>query len=109
MPLPQAQLQLTAIFQSLGHLDPRFERDGDRLLVWSGSRTDMKRLKIEGDESVELRKRVSRRWVLTAAWTPATQDEDKKTTVTAPVGAEILAARQRTVSINVSFNPLNSL
>ncbi len=30
---------------------------------------------------LELRKRVSRRWVLTAAWTPATQEEEERTTL----------------------------
>jgi len=52
VPLPQAQYQLKVLLQENGYLNPRFERHGDRLDVWSGQRTYFKGLKVEGAEGL---------------------------------------------------------
>ena len=49
VPLPQAQLHLTAILRSLGYLKPRFERQGDELDVWQGERTRIQSLHVKDE------------------------------------------------------------
>jgi translocation and assembly module TamA len=48
IPVTQAELHLRAIFQNLGYLQPRFERQANRLLVWQGQRTPIKHLIVKG-------------------------------------------------------------
>lgn len=48
IPIPQAQYQLSVYLSNEGYFSPRFERQKDRLLVWSGPRTIIKSLKVKG-------------------------------------------------------------
>lgn len=48
VPLPQAQYQLNVILQNKGYLNARFEREGDRLSVWSGPRTRISGFEVRG-------------------------------------------------------------
>jgi translocation and assembly module TamA len=50
IPIPQAELHLKSILQNLGYLNPRFERQGERLRVWQGERNTITALKVEGAE-----------------------------------------------------------
>jgi translocation and assembly module TamA len=52
VPVPQAQMQLANLFQAAGYLNPRFEREGDHLNVWSGPQSDVKSLAVNGDPGV---------------------------------------------------------
>lgn len=47
VPVPQAQLHLTAILRNLGYLEPRFERRGNELDVWPGARTIIASLRVD--------------------------------------------------------------
>lgn len=50
IPLPQSQWELNNILQSQGYFKPRFERDIDRLFVWSGPRSEANTLQVQGDQ-----------------------------------------------------------
>jgi outer membrane translocation and assembly module TamA len=47
IPLPQAELHLRSILQNVGYLNPRFERSGNMLKVWSGPLDKVKSLQVE--------------------------------------------------------------
>ncbi len=48
IPLLQAEFHLKTIFQNLGYLKPRFEREGNQLTVWSGPKDEIKSLSVNG-------------------------------------------------------------
>ena len=73
VPLPQAQYQLKVLLQESGYLNPRFERNGDQLDVWSGPRAEFKDLKIEGAEG--LLKGSKKRKIIGETITPDKLDE----------------------------------
>ncbi len=52
IPLPQAQIELFSILQNLGYLNPRFQREGDRLRVWQGERSTITKLSAEGADGI---------------------------------------------------------
>lgn len=52
VPLPQARYQLGVYLQRRGYFHPRFERDGDRLVVWTGPRETVKRLEVRGGDGL---------------------------------------------------------
>lgn len=51
VPLPQAQYQLSVYLNNEGYLTPRFERDQDKLYVWSGPRTEIKSFQVVGADT----------------------------------------------------------
>lgn len=51
VPLPQAQYQLSVYLNNDGYLKPKFERDKDKLYVWSGPRTEIKSLEVIGADT----------------------------------------------------------
>lgn len=52
VPLPQAQYQLSVYLSNEGYLQPRFERNKDHLVVWSGPRSVIKSLVVRGVEGL---------------------------------------------------------
>ncbi len=52
IPIPQAILHLKSIAQSKAYLKPRFERVGENLNVWLGSKTEVSNLRVEGADGV---------------------------------------------------------
>lgn len=52
VPLPQAQYHLKVLLQEQGHLNPRFERRGNQLDVWSGARAEFNDFKVEGADGI---------------------------------------------------------
>ncbi|NJL24095.1 MAG: hypothetical protein HC902_02195 [Calothrix sp. SM1_5_4] len=52
VPLSQAQYQIRVLLQNKGYLQPRFERDRDKLYVWSGARTEASAFEIRGADGV---------------------------------------------------------
>jgi translocation and assembly module TamA len=52
VPLPQAQYHLKVLLQEQGHLNPRFERKGNQLNVWSGAKAQFNQLKVVGAEGI---------------------------------------------------------
>lgn len=52
IPLPQAEFHLRAVLQSLGYLNPRFERNNGQLYIWMGSRTKIKKLVVTDQTGV---------------------------------------------------------
>lgn len=48
VPLPQAQHQLSIYLGDKGFLNPRFSREGDQLIVWSGPQTKIHHLEVQG-------------------------------------------------------------
>lgn len=52
VPIPQASYHLKVLLQEKGYLNPRFERNGDRLDVWSGPREEFSDLKVEGADGL---------------------------------------------------------
>lgn len=75
VPLTQAELHLRTILNNLGYLNPRFERTEEGLKVWSGPRTRIKTLHIEGAEHILNPKR--KRKVIGEPLVPAKLDEIK--------------------------------
>lgn len=73
IPIPQAQIQIKNIFQSSGYLNPRFEQDGNNLLVWRGPLTKVKALTIIGGGKWVSDKR--KRKIVGEALMPAKLDE----------------------------------
>ncbi|HEY8272376.1 MAG TPA: BamA/TamA family outer membrane protein [Pseudobdellovibrionaceae bacterium] len=47
IPLPQAELHLKSILQNIGYLHPRFQREKEQLLVWTGPESEIKELQVE--------------------------------------------------------------
>lgn len=52
IPIPQATLHLKSILQNQAYLKPRFERAGESLKVWLGSKTKVSNLRVEGADGV---------------------------------------------------------
>jgi outer membrane protein assembly factor BamA len=52
VPLTQAELHLRAILQSAGYSNPHFERNGNSLKVWSGSKNEIKDLKVNVEKDI---------------------------------------------------------
>lgn len=75
VPIPQAQYQLKVILQNNGYLNPRFERQGDSLLVWSGPLERIEHFDLHGAEGVLHKER--KRLVVGEALTPEKLDEVK--------------------------------
>jgi len=73
VPLPQAQYHLKVLLQEKGYLKPRFERNGNKLEVWSGPRQEFTDLKVHGAEG--LLKGRKKRKIVGEAITPDKLDE----------------------------------
>ncbi len=73
VPLTQAEFHLKSILQNFGYLDPKFDRENGRLLVWKGSRTEIKILNVQGSDGVLDSSR--KRKVVNETLTPAKLDE----------------------------------
>lgn len=58
VPIPQAQLHLTAILRNLGYLNPRFERRANELDFWQGERTLIQSLHVDESSGLLQPKRV---------------------------------------------------
>jgi translocation and assembly module TamA len=52
IPIPQAQHQLSVYLNNEGYLSPRFQREKNQLLVWSGPRSEIAALEVTGAEGL---------------------------------------------------------
>nr|HMN69464.1 hypothetical protein [Bdellovibrionales bacterium] len=73
VPLPQAEYQLKVLFQAEGFYEPRFERQGTRLFVWSGPRREIKSFATPGGVGRVVAKR--KRKVVGESLTPDKMNE----------------------------------